>query len=288
MCIIIYKPKKQPLPSREILERCFNYNSNGAGFMYVKDNKVIIKKGYMIFEDLFNDLRKIPRTQPLVMHFRIGTQGKNSKELTHPFDLFNSYNTDLIINTDIGVVHNGIISLKSCKSTIYSDTQIYIDNFLKKFYKIDKCFYLKDKWQEIIKETTNSKMLFLDSKGNVSMIGDFTEDNKIFYSNTTYKSYKNDSPSYNWDDYQDRYYPTKAQKNIYDYDKNFSLIYQEYNIFLDMLYLHRQDFTYTEFTKIYHDIDYIDYINFLQDNTMQPCDFTLKEYKSFILQGLNC
>ena len=35
MCIIVAKDKNVDVPTIDILKRCFDYNSDGAGFMYV-------------------------------------------------------------------------------------------------------------------------------------------------------------------------------------------------------------------------------------------------------------
>ena len=50
MCIIIAKEKYGRLPSEKELKNCFTNNSDGAGFMYVKNGKVVIDKGYMKYE----------------------------------------------------------------------------------------------------------------------------------------------------------------------------------------------------------------------------------------------
>jgi hypothetical protein len=59
MCIIVYKPKGKKLPKYETLKTCFENNNNGAGFMYVENGIVIIKKGYMCINDLVTALNKI-------------------------------------------------------------------------------------------------------------------------------------------------------------------------------------------------------------------------------------
>ena len=61
MCIIVVKDKNKPLPKLEYLKNCFENNPDGMGFMYLKNNKVIIDKGYMTyksFEKRFDKLCK--------------------------------------------------------------------------------------------------------------------------------------------------------------------------------------------------------------------------------------
>ena len=50
MCIIIAKNRNGRLPSEEELKTSFEYNSDGAGFMYIDNGKVVIDKGYMTYD----------------------------------------------------------------------------------------------------------------------------------------------------------------------------------------------------------------------------------------------
>ena len=90
MCIIAIKPKNKDLQDKETLKTCFTRNPDGSGYMFVHDNVVEIKKGYMTFDefykDLINDYNKYNlKNQNLVMHFRIGTSGQSKLGCTHPF-----------------------------------------------------------------------------------------------------------------------------------------------------------------------------------------------------------
>lgn len=76
MCIIVSKEKNKNIPSREILENCFNNNSDGAGFMYVLNKNVHIEKGFMNFESFYNRIIELDKKinlkkRSLIMHFRI-------------------------------------------------------------------------------------------------------------------------------------------------------------------------------------------------------------------------
>ena len=88
MCIIAIKNKGIELPSEQILETMFKNNSDGAGFMYAVDNKLIIQKGYMTFRSFMSALKKLEQKYdlteiPLVMHFRIATSGQvDSRDLS--------------------------------------------------------------------------------------------------------------------------------------------------------------------------------------------------------------
>ena len=97
MCIIVAKEKGKQLPSKKILETCFDNNHDGAGLMYVKNNQVVIDKGYMTFKDFYKRVKELKKEfnsdltdKAIVFHFRIGTSGENDKKTTHPFPISNN------------------------------------------------------------------------------------------------------------------------------------------------------------------------------------------------------
>ena len=93
MCIIVIKPKDKEIQDKSTLERCFTINRDGAGYMYVdKEKNVMIKKGFMKFDDFYKSMIKDYKennlkNQNLIMHFRIGTSGRNKLGCTHPFPI---------------------------------------------------------------------------------------------------------------------------------------------------------------------------------------------------------
>lgn len=214
------------MPSKNILETCFNKNSDGAGLMYVQNGQVIIDKGYMDFKSFYKRLEKLERRlgdltdRAIVLHFRIGTQGKNDKETTHPFPISKNV-SDLkatYFKTDVGMVHNGIISKFNYDKTI-SDTQLFIKDFVSIIKSLKKDFYKNNDVMKLLKsEIGYSKLCFLDNEENIYYIGDKIEDNGIIYSNSTYKSYVYKTPSYafgyDYDDYlyDDTYFKTTTPK----------------------------------------------------------------------------
>ena len=198
MCIIVAKQKWVQLPDTKTLETCFNHNSDGAGFMYVKGGKVIIDKGYMDYKSFKKHYDKLCRkyhnfdNKSLVIHFRIGTDGSNIAKNTHPYAVCNDYNimNKTYYKCDLAMVHNGIITDYRPKAT---DGDI-----------VDTMKFIKG-----LEYLTNSKLCFLDNKDNIYTSGYFINDNGILYSNGTYKSYTYQSK------YVSKYTP---YHNDYDYD----------------------------------------------------------------------
>lgn len=219
MCIIVAKEKGIEIPSKETLQTCFENNPDGAGFMYVKDDKVVIDKGYMDFRSFYKRLKKLDRKlhlkdKALVMHFRIGTHGKNDRQTTHPFPI-SSNASDLkrtYITTDLGVVHNGIIQKYDYENDL-SDTQLFIRDVISILKGLNRNFYKDKGTLDMLNRVTKSKLCFLDTKNDLIYVGDFVkDDNGVRYSNSTYKySYYNDWKDWRDYDYKDyKYTPAKT------------------------------------------------------------------------------
>lgn len=195
MCIIVYKPKGIAMPSKETLKRCFNINNDGAGYMFIKDNKVHIDKGYSNFEAFYNSLMKDvdKYNSPFVMHFRIGTHGDKSAGNTHPFPVSKNIVdlTALSCDTDVGVAHNGILTLPSKeKSDVYSDTMLFDTNYLALMIKSPRYYEDKDIITMIDGIIDGDRLAILSNDGHVELLGDFKEDNGCYYSNGSYKPYE--------------------------------------------------------------------------------------------------
>ena len=193
MCIIAVKKANQSIPDGEIMETMFKNNSDGAGFCYCLNGEVIIKKGYMTYEDFADALKDVSEqidtyASPMIFHFRIATHGGINPGLCHPFPMSKKTSDmkQLITFTKLAIIHNGIIDIKTRKDA--SDTMTYIAERLARRYKHDKKFYKNRKQRKLIQsEIGSSKLAFLDEKGEICTIGDFIEDNGILYSNSSYR-----------------------------------------------------------------------------------------------------
>jgi predicted glutamine amidotransferase len=220
MCIIVAKEKGVTLPSKNTLKTCFEHNSDGSGLMYVKDNKVIIEKGFMTFGDFWHKIKELKREfnsdltdKAIVMHFRIGTHGENDKATTHPFAI--SDNSDDLratyFETDIAMAHNGIISSYNYDKVL-SDTQSFVKDYVSIFKELNKEFYKNERVMELIADKANinsNKLCFLDKDENIYWYGNKVVDNGVVYSNTTYKEPKYYQPKYSYSSYMweyDNYY----------------------------------------------------------------------------------
>lgn len=246
MCIIVAKDKITPLPHEKYLKNCFDNNPDGAGFMYVNNDKVIIDKGYMTYKSFLKRYKKLCRkynnfkNKSLVMHFRIGTAGANSKENTHPYAV--SYDKNILhktyYRTDLGVAHNGIIhdyNPPIDKKDI-NDTQNFIMKYIYPLYKNYKKFYKNKYIMDGIEKITNSKFAFLDKYDNIYLVGKFeTDDDGVKYSNSNYLPYYNYGYDYYryYDLYDNYKYKQLDTKSDEDFVKNIADIDDEYEVVLE-------------------------------------------------------
>ena len=213
MCIIAAKPTGVKMPSDEILENMWYGNDDGAGFMYAENGSVHIRKGFMTYEDFKKALDEFlsthdPEQTPLVMHFRITTHGGTKAENCHPFPISDSVGmlTKPESKCRIGVAHNGIIPITPRKGI--SDTMEYIISQLAPLSRAVPDFYRNKDLMKMISNATNSKLAFMNGRGDIYTVGDFVEQDGIKYSNHSFewswnsKRWGNYSYGYGgWSDY---------------------------------------------------------------------------------------
>jgi len=212
MCIIVAKEKHGRLPSEEELRNSFEWNSDGAGFMYVDNGYVTIDKGYMTWDSFYKHYKKLLKkydnfkNKSLVMHFRIGTSGKNIKENTHPYPITNEtrkLRAKHLTRENIGIVHNGIIKGYGT-ATGLNDTQEFISKYIYPIYSHFDKFYKNKDLMYGIEVITSSKWTILDKEDNLYFIGDFIDDKSLMFSNDTYRYYyRQGKYHYNYYDYYD-------------------------------------------------------------------------------------
>ena len=193
MCIIAIKKANVKMISKDIIKTCFDNNPDGAGYMFLQKNKVIIRKGFMTVDALLKSLKTVKNIDiiPLILHFRIGTHGKNNQQNTHPYPISKHVKALQLLSTttNLGVVHNGIIDCVYPRAKI-NDTMEYILTVLYPLYRLSPNFYTTDYARQIIEATTYSKFAFLDSEGVISVVGEYELFDGIFYSNSNYKKHK--------------------------------------------------------------------------------------------------
>ena len=188
MCIAILKPSGVNQPSEDVLKICFDNNNDGAGYMFVRKGLIVIRKGFMTFVDFISDYnhQRLSDKDVIGYHFRIRTDGKISKGCTHPFPIAAHENqlTRLSCNTDLAMMHNGILPIKH--ESHISDTMEFTMSILNDLTIRDNIHR-----PAIIKLLTEyigtSKVCILDRDGRYELLGNWINDDGVFYSNDTYK-----------------------------------------------------------------------------------------------------
>lgn len=179
MCIAINAPKGTS-PTKGALETSFIYNSDGCGYCFAKDGKLIIKKGFFDFESFLKSYQKdnIQGVNKLI-HFRISTSGKINKLNCHPF----------LITDELAMIHNGVIPHFGNK--IENDTLQFVKLILRPIIVANgvKSLLNPSIQKMLIESIGNSKLAFLDNEGNSYIINEKLGHryNSIWYSNETYK-----------------------------------------------------------------------------------------------------
>ena len=216
MCIIVYKPKGKEMPSRDTLMACFTSNPDGAGYMFPKQGKVEIEKGFMSFEPFYKMLMQDYEENKgkdidFVMHFRIGTQGGVNAQCCHPFPVSNDMEDlyKLVSRPNVGLAHNGIISLTT-ESTYdyyydstgirhyrkpeleYSDTMKFVTDYVSLIIK-NKDWYKDSTNKELIEKLAEkgytNKFAIMSGDGHTELLGPFIESDGIYYSNYTFQTH---------------------------------------------------------------------------------------------------
>ena len=135
MCVAVIKPKGAELPTESELLNCFNNNPHGAGYMYIDNNQLHIKKGFMDFKSCYDSFHNENFTvdDAVFIHFRIATHGLIDGGNTHPFPL--TQDTDLMRKTDcvfngFGMMHNGVFGYEKVLFQFFDPTGVISDTML--------------------------------------------------------------------------------------------------------------------------------------------------------------
>jgi predicted glutamine amidotransferase len=188
MCVVAASYKGVGIPPKPTMKDMYDSNPDGAGFAYALNKRVYIEKGFMTYDDFtkalddLEDKLKVKYNLTLkdisiMFHFRIGTHGPNSAELTHPFPISSQkkHFDALDLYTDVVMAHNGIIRSVT-PITDWSDTTQYVKDVLHPLYLDNKDFYKSEHIQRLIENTINgSRFVFLDKHGEFTYIGDWVE-----------------------------------------------------------------------------------------------------------------
>ena len=191
MCIICVSPTGVRQPSINTIRTMFMRNPHGAGYMYARDGKVHIRKGFMNIGEFLRAIKyeRFTEADPVVYHFRISTQAGVGPAMTHPFPLSNhpEHMKALAVNCPCGIAHNGVIKLTSDPTnTEFSDTATFILEYLSDI--IHSRTELKNPTvHKLIYQLAQSKFAMMDGSGYIATIGPFIDRNGLLFSNHSFE-----------------------------------------------------------------------------------------------------
>ena len=192
MCVICASPKGTRQPSISEIKSMFWRNPDGAGYMYARDGKVFIHKGFMDLSDFLNAIKSEHFTakDSVVYHFRISTQAGIDPTMTHPFPLSNQREVmkALDVHCGCGIAHNGIIQLTTDPNEKeYSDTAIFIADYLSSILTNPTDLH-DPEVLDLIRCLIGSKMAILDGSGYIATVGQFVNERGLLYSNLHHRN----------------------------------------------------------------------------------------------------
>lgn len=140
MCLIIYCPKGSD-KNKEFLEeailKAHEFNPDGMGYAVKReDNSIFLNKGFFDVNQFIDHIKgeNVLENEELLIHLRIGNEGKVNVEMSHPFLVSNNENEilDFLMgDTDKPVMaHNGTMKKHAVTNSDKSDTFYFTKNVL--------------------------------------------------------------------------------------------------------------------------------------------------------------
>lgn len=189
MCIIMFKPKGVELPPDTTFAACRHGNPNGMGYMFAKDGKVSIRKGFSKYNRMLDSVKLAvsdPKKTPMVFHFRYGTAGYNNMGNCHPFPVCGDYKEmgKTRNECDLAFAHNGVFDIEDKKNDTVSDSMVFVKHIL--FPNLE--LFEEESW---ITDNLlgNSKIILMRGNGKVTMFGEWQESEGVYYSNYGYMTF---------------------------------------------------------------------------------------------------
>lgn len=106
MCVIFVVKDDKRRPTAQMVEKAWDWNSDGGGLAYRDNGEVVWQKGIMDFDEFDDLIQSLPT--PYIAHFRIASSGGVRSTLCHPFPVDDKVSLALSGRTKGNVLfHNG-------------------------------------------------------------------------------------------------------------------------------------------------------------------------------------
>lgn len=177
MCVIIITNPEHPI-TREELRDAWTVNDDGAGLAYLKHGVIRFKRGYMNFNEYWQDVDDIQHRRDLMLHLRISTGAGVNKKGTHPYKASNVLKLEGRTREPV-IAMNGVIygqSLDKKAGVKLNDTASYIKDHAAAFKALNADIL------DIIGAATGAKWSAVTT-GGIITTSDFIEHDGRQYSN---------------------------------------------------------------------------------------------------------
>lgn len=219
MCLISVLRKGTRKDTEEVekfIRNGASCNTDGSGFAYKRngESRITIKKGFFNVDIMLGEIKSLNLTEQdeLIVHHRIGTSGRVSKENTHPFVISNVESEVSAVNITINkpvMVHNGMFyHLRDfmALNPDFSDTYAFARYVLGNPYIFGLFEHYREFFEKLFGNSIgNDKICILYPDKDLEMIGTFIENNGYYHSNYGYCRYvSNRGGEEDWGEYYGR------------------------------------------------------------------------------------
>lgn len=186
MCLLISGKSAQIratlLNTQGLLKDIFESNSDGVGAMYVTSRKQL--KTPKVIPNTLAECQAFIANLPqddrnLALHFRMKTHGNIDLTNCHPYS---------VIDGQIALMHNGILSQGNKADPTKSDTWHYIRNVVRPILTEAPKLFMNSAWLSLIEDdiTRNNRFAIMDSDGDLVILNKDTgiEHDGMWFSNT--------------------------------------------------------------------------------------------------------
>jgi hypothetical protein len=185
MCLIItgsaQKVRATLLNTKGLLLDIFKTNPDGIGIMYaIKDELKIIKKLPKSFEKARLFIERMPCDERSVaVHFRWTTHGDTNFENCHPYT---------VVEGEVALMHNGVLSTGNNADRTKSDTWHFIKNYLHDSVKMAPGIVFDPGYATLVKDFigASNRFVFMAKDGRMIILNkkEGLEHDDMWFSNT--------------------------------------------------------------------------------------------------------